>query len=69
MTRMTMPSITHALKAQKLLRSAGYTCEVQKQKTNPQEGCVFSLTVNAPVSELLPILEHHRITYDNIREG
>lgn len=60
-----MPSITYAMKAQKLLRSKGYLCNVRRISGNSSRGCSFSISVNEKEDIVRKILESNGIMFGN----
>ena len=44
-TTIAMPSLTHAMKGQKVLQAAGYHTQVHKTKQGNAQGCGYSLQV------------------------
>lgn len=66
-TTVSMPSLTHALKGQKILRNAGYRCELEKSKR--PGGCVYQLVViGAESGKALWILEKNNVPVTGIAE-
>ncbi len=68
-TTIAMPSVTHAMKGQKLLRGAGYACEVEKGKRDASSGCVYRLVAETDANTVLRILERNGIPYYSFTEG
>ena len=49
-------SITYAMKAQSILRSFGYPCEIQRTPKNLASGCGYSIRVQGELSKIVTIL-------------
>lgn len=65
---IAMPSLTHAMKGQRILRNAGYRCELEKSKR--PGGCVYQLVViGAEPGMALRLLEQSSVPVLGIAEG
>ena len=61
-----MTSITYAVKAQKLLISKGYRCQVVSTPPNVGSGCGYSLSVSDDPQIITDILSRAGIKYKEI---
>ena len=60
--------MTHALKAQRILRNAGYRCDLEK--TKQKGGCAFQLVViGAAPGSALWLLEKNSIPITSVAEN
>lgn len=64
-----MPSYTYAMKAEKLLKSRGYYCEIRRSEKNSRAGCGYSLFINGNCSEAVEILEKYSVPYTAVYDG
>ncbi len=55
---IALTSITYAMKAQNLLKSLGYYCEIQRTPKNLATGCGYSIRVKGNILNILNILEN-----------
>lgn len=53
---IALTSITYAIKAQNLLKSLGYYCEIQRTPKNLATGCGYSIRVKGNIAEINKIL-------------
>lgn len=65
-TAVTMPSITTAMKAKRLLTSLGYKCIINRLSASSKKGCTHYISVNMPREELLSLLRGNNIKYGDI---
>ncbi|MBE6855089.1 MAG: DUF3343 domain-containing protein [Ruminococcus sp.] len=66
-TTISMPSLTHALKGQRILRNAGYRCELEKSKR--PGGCAYQLVViGAEAGKVLWLLEKNNVPVTGLAE-
>lgn len=49
---IAVESVTYAMKAQSILRSKGYYCEVQRTPKNLSTGCGYSIRVKGNYTEI-----------------
>ncbi len=63
---VTMPSVTHAMKAKKLLLSLGYNCIVKRLAVSSKKGCTHYIEVNTEQNDLLWILKKYNIKYGEV---
>ncbi|MGN0632691.1 MAG: DUF3343 domain-containing protein [Oscillospiraceae bacterium] len=61
-----MTSITYAVKAENLLNSLGYKCNVVSTPKNLGSGCGYSIAVRNDPNEITAILREHGIKYKEI---
>lgn len=54
---IALTSITYAIKAQNLLKSLGYYCEIQRTPKNLATGCGYSIRVKGNLSNIFQILD------------
>ena len=60
-TTIAMPSLTHAMKGQKVLQAAGFHTQVHKLKQVTAQGCGYSLQVQAEAAPVLQLLERSAV--------
>lgn len=65
-TLIAVSSITYAMKAKKLLNSAGYFCEVEKTPKNFSTGCGYSIKINVSPDKIIRLLTENGIIYKDI---
>lgn len=65
---IALTSITYAIKAQNLLKSMGYYCEIQRTPKTLGTGCGYSIRVKGDVSTALRILENASIGQNGYME-
>lgn len=65
-TAVTMPSVTHAMKAKNLFLKMGYSCVVKRLAASSQRGCTHYITVNADAQTVISILRRYNIKYGEI---
>lgn len=65
-TTVTMPSITHAIKAKRLFTSSGYTSEIKRATKVSNEGCTHVLIVNGDSKDVISFLNRNRIEYGKL---
>lgn len=61
-----MTSITYAVKAQNLLNSKGYSCQIVSTPKNLGSGCGYSLSVQDDPEKITAILHKHGIKYKEV---
>lgn len=66
---IAFPSITYALKAQRLLNSNGYYCEVQRTPKELALGCGYSIIVEGDINDIKENLIKHKIPYNGMLES
>lgn len=62
-----MPSVTHAMKGQKVLQHAGLRSEIDKARE--PEGCVYRLLAAAPAQQVLSLLDRNSVPYLSVTES
>ncbi len=62
-TTVTMPSVTHAIKAKRTLAAAGYKSEIKRAPKVSNLGCTHVLVVNGDPEEVMAFLSRNRIEY------
>lgn len=65
---IAMTSITFAMKAQSLLKSKGYFCEIQRTPKAFASGCGYSIRVMGNTEEILSLLKRGRIPWKEVSE-
>lgn len=66
---VAMPSYTYAMKAERLLRSRGFICQVKRSENTDPAGCGYSLKINGGCKEALAILDNYSVPYTDISNG
>ncbi|MBQ8296830.1 MAG: DUF3343 domain-containing protein [Ruminococcus sp.] len=64
-----MPSYTYAMKAEKLLRSRKFSCEVRRSEKSSEAGCGYSLFISGDCSGALEVLRKYSIPYTMLPGG
>lgn len=65
---IAMTSMTFAMKAQSLLKSKGYFCEIQRTPKALASGCGYSIRVMGNTEEILSLLKQNRIPWKEVSE-
>lgn len=65
-TAVTMPSVTHAIKARRILAKSGYRSEIKKSPHVSEGGCTHILIVNGDPVNVIAFLNRNRIEYGKI---
>lgn len=65
-TAVTMPSVTHAMKAKRIFLSLGHKCTIKRTAGRSEKGCTHYITVNAYPETVISILERNNIKYGEI---
>lgn len=68
-TAVTMPSVTHAIKAQRKLASMGYKSEIKRASRISEGGCTHVLIVNGDPGDVIALLNNYRIEYGKLFSG
>ncbi len=63
---IAMPSVTYAMKAQKLLISKGYTCDIQRISGTSTKSCTYNIYVNEDVDIVKKILSDNHIMINSV---
>jgi hypothetical protein len=63
---IAMPSVTYAMKAQKLLTSKGYTCDIQRISGSLTKSCTYTIYVNEDADIVKKILLDNHILIDGM---
>lgn len=63
-----MPSYTLAMKAQKILKARGYTCEVKRNQSNSDAGCGYYINFSGDCIKAKEILEKYSIPFEKLRK-
>lgn len=63
---IAMPSVTYAMKAQKLLVSKGYTCDIQRISGASTKSCTYNIYVNENIDIVKKILLDNHIMIDSL---
>jgi hypothetical protein len=69
MTAISMPSVTHAMKAKRLLNSQGFTCEIKRAANVSENGCTHMIIVNGDPKVVIAFLDKYNIEYGRILPG
>lgn len=65
-TAVTMPSVTHAIRARRAMSNAGYYSEIKKSPKVSDGGCTHILIVNGDPGDVIAILKRSRIKYGKL---
>ncbi|MGN0620374.1 MAG: DUF3343 domain-containing protein [Porcipelethomonas sp.] len=65
-TAVSMPTVTHAIKAKRFLQSQGYKCEVRRSPKASEYGCTHVIIVNGDKDIVIALLKKHHIEYGKI---
>ncbi len=69
-TAISMPSVTHAIKAKRFLSSQGYSCEIKRSANVSENGCTHMIIVNADAKIVIALLNKNHIAYGKlVRNG
>lgn len=66
--RIAMTSITYAMKAQDILNSLGYRCEVERMPKGIGSGCGYSIIITDDPDIITEILRRRGISYKGVYE-
>lgn len=66
---VTMPSVTYAMKAKRILSSLGYNCVIKRLSVSSQKGCTHYISVNLEIKSLLMVLDKYNIKYGEVVSG
>lgn len=64
-----MPSYTYAMKAERLLRSRGYSCEIVRRGNTSDSGCGFSLRIKGDCGAAAEILKSYSVPVTAVTDG
>jgi hypothetical protein len=67
-TTVSMPTVTHAIKAKRFLASQGYSCELRRLARPSETGCTHIIVVNGDRDVIAALLKKHRIEFGKILE-
>lgn len=65
-TTVTMPSVTHAIKAKRALSRYGISSEVRRAPKVSENGCTHLLIVNGDTENVISFFNRNRIEYGKI---
>lgn len=65
-TAVTMPSVTHAIKARRMLANAGYKSVIKKAPKVSEGGCTHVLIVNGDSGNVIAFLNRNSIAYGKL---
>ncbi len=68
-TTVTMPSVTHAIKAQRALMKAGYKSEIRRSPKVSEGGCTHVLIVYGDSGDVIAFLNRRRLEYGKLLNG
>lgn len=66
---VTMPSVTYAMKAKRILNSLGYNCVIKRLSVSSQKGCTHYISVNLELELILRVLDKYNIKYGEVISG
>ncbi len=66
---VVLESLTYANKAQRILSSKGYSCEVIKTNGTTTSGCGYGIRVGGEIKTILQILDAAYIRYKTFTES
>lgn len=64
-----MTSYTYAVKAEKLLRSRGFSCRTVRNEKISQDGCGYQLYISGRCPQALELLRNYSIPYTLVSDG
>ncbi|MGN1480608.1 putative Se/S carrier-like protein [Porcipelethomonas sp.] len=65
-TAVSMPSVTHAIKAKRFLNSQGYSCEIKRSPVVSENGCTHMILVNADPEIVIALLDKRHIEHGKL---
>lgn len=65
-TAVSMPTVTHAIKAKRFLRSQGYNCEIRRSPKTSEYGCTHVIIVNGDKDIVIALFKKHNIEYGKL---
>lgn len=65
-TAVTMPSVTHAIKAKRILAGGGFASEIRRAPKVSEGGCTHVLIVNGDSGDVIAFLKRNRIEYGKL---
>lgn len=68
-TVVTMPSVTHAVKARRIFSKFGYMCEIKKSPKVSEGGCTHVLIVYGDSGNVINFLNRNKIEYGKLLNG
>lgn len=64
-----MPSYTYAVKAERLLRSKGFSCSIARNENISENGCGYLLYISGSCPKALELLSTFSIPYTSVTDG
>lgn len=68
-TVVTMPSVTHAIKAQRAFMRAGYRSVIKRSPKVSEGGCTHVLVVYSDSGDVIAFLNRSRLEYGKLLSG
>ena len=65
-TIVTMPSVTHAIKAKRALSQGGVSSEIRRAPRVSENGCTHLLIVNGDTENVISFFNRNRIEYGKV---
>lgn len=65
-TAVTMPSVTHAIKAQRMLSHGGIKSEIRRASRVSENGCTHVLIVNGDSESVIAFFNRNKIKYGKL---
>lgn len=65
-TIVTMPSVTHAIKAKRALSRGGVSSEIRRAPRVSENGCTHLLIVNGDTENVISFFNRNRIEYGKV---
>ena len=65
-TTVTMPSVTHAIKAKRALARGGVSSEIRRAPKVSENGCTHILIVKGDTEKVITFFNRNRIEYGKI---
>ena len=65
-TAVSMPTVTHAIKAKRFLQSQGYSSEIRRSPKTSEFGCTHVLIINGDKDVVIALMNKNHIDYGKI---
>lgn len=65
-TAVTMPSVTHAIKAKRMLSYGGIRSEIKRAPRVSENGCTHVLVVNGDSESVIAFFNRNKIEYGKL---
>lgn len=66
MTAVSMPSVTLAIKAKRMLNEQGFQCTVKRAANVSENGCTHMIVVNGAPEIVIAFLDKYNIAYGKL---